>query len=305
MGKNKKIRIEYIILCIFATFMIIGSFSDKLISQHIVNQNSLIATFFQIFGSIAPPLILFISSSIICFYTLDQLNDKLSKCAVAFVSLIGSFYAMWQIVKKCSARLLCAIKNFQRNIPLGVDTSDKILINGYLLFLIILLTIVLWAIGIYLIHIWLNNVQQKELQRLLRVSLCGIIAFFLRDIFIDTMKECWGRWRPREQLHYWNHFTQWFIINGKNGHQSFPSGHSASAWLALYFPFFINPDTHKKTRYVIWVIACIWGILISSSRVFIGAHFLSDVTMGSFVSIIIVYCLSRILGEDIRGKSLR
>nr|WP_321314556.1 phosphatase PAP2 family protein [uncultured Ligilactobacillus sp.] len=304
MSKQRHFRIEYLVICVFVFLMAIGSLFDKSISQHLVNQNSLIATFFQIFGSIAPPLILFIASLIICFYALYQIRDNISKFTVMSVSIIGSAYAMWQLVKKCTLRLLCAINNFHDNIPIGVDSSDKIPVKGNVLFLIICITIILWGIGIFLIYTWIKNVKQAELQRLMFISLGGIVAFFLRDTFIDSMKDLWGRWRPREQLTNWNHFTNWYVINGKNGHQSFPSGHSASAWLSLYLPLFINPNTHKKFRHIAFILACIFGILVAGSRVFIGAHFLSDVTMGSFVSIIIVYCISRILGEHIDCNKL-
>ena len=40
------------------------------------------------------------------------------------------------------------------------------------------------------------------------------------------------------------------------------------------------------------------------SRVRVGAHFLSDVTMGSFISILVIYVLARLLNEKLMGEFL-
>jgi len=102
------------------------------------------------------------------------------------------------------------------------------------------------------------------------------VAQTFSGVFVVTAKVIIGRIRPKfffnDGLYGFHPFNFDFGMN------SFPSGHSQTAWasmiaLALLFPRF-RPY---------FIIA---AIIISGSRVMVSAHYLSDVVMGSYVGAI-------------------
>ncbi len=106
---------------------------------------------------------------------------------------------------------------------------------------------------------------------------------------IQIIKFLWGRVRYRDLDLLQTNFTDWFIANGINGHQSFPSGHAAMGWMLL--PLFLL--VLKKNNFIksfSLVLISISATSIALSRVIIGAHYASDVLFGSF-SVIITFLI--------------
>jgi undecaprenyl-diphosphatase len=64
---------------------------------------------------------------------------------------------------------------------------------------------------------------------------------------------------------------------------SFPSGHSANA-ATLYGAL----AAHEKKRKILWVLAIVLPLLVGFSRIFVGAHFPTDVICGWILGVIIV-----------------
>jgi membrane-associated phospholipid phosphatase len=64
---------------------------------------------------------------------------------------------------------------------------------------------------------------------------------------------------------------------------SFPSGHSCNA-VTVYGSL----AAHEKKRKVLWIIAIVLPLLVGFSRVFVGAHFPTDVLCGWLLGVIIV-----------------
>lgn len=64
---------------------------------------------------------------------------------------------------------------------------------------------------------------------------------------------------------------------------SFPSGHSANA-ATVYGSL----AAHEKKRKVLWIIAIVLPILVGFSRVFVGAHYPTDVLCGWALGAVIV-----------------
>ncbi len=110
-------------------------------------------------------------------------------------------------------------------------------------------------------------------------------AFWGYIIFIQFVKFIWGRVRFRDLDLLQSNFTEWYVVNGINGHQSFPSGHAAMGWMLLpVFLLVIDKNVLIKS-FSIWLIIIVAAV-ISVSRIVIGAHYGSDVIFGSFVIII-------------------
>ena len=68
--------------------------------------------------------------------------------------------------------------------------------------------------------------------------------------------------------------------------KSFPSGHSCVSFsfplVALFLPY-INKD-YKKYVLPLFVCGLAWSLLVMFSRMLVGAHYLSDVSMGAIIS---------------------
>jgi len=102
---------------------------------------------------------------------------------------------------------------------------------------------------------------------------------------IQIIKFLWGRVRYRDLDLLHTNFTEWYIANGINGHQSFPSGHAAMGWMLLpLFLLVLKRNSFIKSFSIVLIF--IIATAITLSRVIIGAHYASDVLFGSFFMII-------------------
>lgn len=140
-------------------------------------------------------------------------------------------------------------------------------------------------------------VAKNHAAELYKASVLGVELFFIVLLLFNSVKILWGRERFRHMMAIGTTegFTMWFIPQGVaagNEFMSFPSGHSANAailmWITL-LPTFIPKLKNKET--ILRTIACIWVALVMFSRIIMGAHFLSDVTMGMAISVTMFYLL--------------
>lgn len=85
---------------------------------------------------------------------------------------------------------------------------------------------------------------------------------------------------------------------------SFPSGHSANAaimiWITL-IPTFVASLKDKKKWFVGF--AALWTIIVPISRVIVGAHFASDVTMGVTITLTIFTLLKNKYVKNMEVKN--
>ena len=106
-------------------------------------------------------------------------------------------------------------------------------------------------------------------------------------------------------------FTRWYVRNGQpdeaiinkfiaeypgasDAFKSFPSGHTCAAGMS--YALIMLPDVvdfkHKKAgKIACWVTPIVITMLVAISRIVVGAHYMSDVTLGgtfAFVSFIIM-----------------
>ena len=113
------------------------------------------------------------------------------------------------------------------------------------------------------------------------------VAVALSGIIVNPAKRIIGRARPR-------HFDETGSLSfdfwtGDSSWASFPSGHATTAMafgvaLALLFP---------RLR---WVFLCL-GFWIATSRMFVGAHYPSDVLAGGLLGGVTAWLIARILAQ--------
>ncbi len=144
-------------------------------------------------------------------------------------------------------------------------------------------------IGAYLLT---RLVPEGKAKQAVTFAVIGIFYFIAVIIIMNVVKGAWGRMRIREMTDPIAEFTRWYVITSRGGfdniYASFPSGHSMNAAgtiLLGLFPFFL-PKLAGKER-LMKTFSYSWIVLCAVSRVVMGAHFASDVTVGVMLSLVI------------------
>lgn len=137
--------------------------------------------------------------------------------------------------------------------------------------------------------ILIKSVPEEKREEALHFATTALLYFILVLVVMNTLKTMWGRMRFREMTDPAAEFTRWYQICGRgsfdNAYASFPSGHSmnsAGVILTLLLPGMIPALQGKKK--MLRIGTYVWCIVVGASRVFMGAHFASDVTVGILLS---------------------
>lgn len=166
----------------------------------------------------------------------------------------------------------------------------------------------LWALVIALAlaaaALWLAAlVPEDRKHQALRYAAVALLYFVLVLIVMNSLKTVWGRMRFREMTEPVAEFTRWYQIVPRGGfdnrYASFPSGHSmnsAGVILLMLLPS-IMPMFEKREK-ALHIFVYIWCGIVGISRVFMGAHFASDVTVGILLSLAIFEILRSIFYKE-------
>ncbi|MBP5648448.1 MAG: phosphatase PAP2 family protein [Clostridia bacterium] len=89
-------------------------------------------------------------------------------------------------------------------------------------------------------------------------------------------------------VNWWERFTSYDIFANSvsaDEFKSFPSGHAGAGVLFAMFLAFLPYFTGKYSKINIWLqpVGILWALLVSLSRITVGAHYLSDVSVGMLI----------------------
>lgn len=261
----RQLKINYLLLLLLWIILaIILGIYDLDISKQLVNQNSRWAKFLEDYGMI--PGILVILSGIFIYYTFIKQQSGIwpyFQKVVFFLVSSGLIFYLFDIL-------------------LGQTVSDH---------LIIFLSIS-FAINIIILIVLHSKVEVQNLIAIRFAKVVVTVALFGYVICIQIVKYLWGRVRFRELDFTFSQFTPWYLPQGINGFDSFPSGHAAMGWILL--PLLILLVNKKPwIKYSVLILILIWAVVLASSRVVIGAHYASDVLFGSFFIILTFLILNK------------
>lgn len=255
MGQLKsKLVISFLIL---VPISVLTGIYDLEISKLVVNENSSWALSLQNYGMI-PGLFVIMSGVYIYYSHIKSRTEFWSyfQKSIFFLVNSGLTYYLFEIL------------------------LDRIVQDNLIIFLTISFSLNL------VVFIVLHIIKQVTGSILINYSKVVLGMALWGYVFgIQIVKYFWGRVRFRELDATFSQFTPWYLPQGITGFDSFPSGHAAMGWLLL--AILVLFDNKKKwLKNLALVVIILWGVLLATSRVIIGAHFASDVLFGSFFIIV-------------------
>lgn len=243
-----------------AVALVLAAFFDLDIDKALNNPSNPLAVWLYNTGEIPGRLICPLAGAVL-FYTC---KGRVEKIISLIIQLGGSAYLGYYIGK----HFFVEENQMLFSIVYGLGVGTLLLLAGK--------------------YIKLPDEYIKPLRTL---AVFGIIIMFAQIGLIEGMKYLWGRVRFRDLLAAGSYdaFTPWYKINGINGNKSFPSGHTAGAgmsYILMLFPLAF--DKYKNKTALCFLIPCAYTSLVAYTRLVMGAHYLSDVTVGGIVSFTIV-----------------
>jgi len=252
-------------LAVWALFMIVFTFYDLNLSQAVYNAESKFGHFFEVYGEHPALIILFAAGSIL--FNTAKYRQGMSNL---FIRLVGGLFIL---LGGFAGVLFVFVRGF--------DRSDGTAM---------LISLAVTAAIAVIVQLLLNRIPEDTLKMYNKAAWAGIAIIFAEMLVVNVVKIFWGRLRFREMGDDFSQFSRWFLPNGiqENGvtgeaYKSFPSGHSANGW-AIWAGLLFMP-LKNKWRSAMLVIAIVWGLCTSYSRIIMGAHFATDVLVGAFITI--------------------
>jgi len=129
-----------------------------------------------------------------------------------------------------------------------------------------------------------------------RFARIAVLQLVLSQFMVQAFKTLWGRVRFRDLEQGFSNFSPWYLPQGMPGNRSFPSGHTALAWMLL--PAFLLCGRSPLLRRLCLASSVVWGITVGLGRITIGAHYTSDVLFASLLTTVPFMILLRLLRDD-------
>lgn len=155
----------------------------------------------------------------------------------------------------------------------------------------------------------LHLCRTADRRTVIRIAAVFLLVIFADILVVNLIKIPWGRARMRLVASDTRaYFMPWWqagtglrdtlVAAGVAAEEfkSFPSGHTANAsslMLLCLLPQ-LSPKLAGKQN-VLFVIALVWTILVAASRIVMGAHYLTDTTVGFAVGLAVFLGISAVL----------
>lgn len=114
-----------------------------------------------------------------------------------------------------------------------------------------------------------------------RYSLIILSSVFFATIIVQFLKRVIYAGEPRPML-YFKGIYQLYFVPGERVHQinSFPSGHTATAFGLFFMAALITSNNSLKLLYFVA------ALLVAISRIYLSQHFLVDTYFGSLIGVV-------------------
>ena len=181
------------------------------------------------------------------------------------------------------------IENIDRNLLLGINGAHSPFLDE----LMWQISHQLMWIPLYLFFVFYSYKHFTTKQFIIFLIGVGLCFLFADRISVLGFKDVFMRYRPTHNLDI-KHLVHTYQINDDNYYQGglygFVSSHAAN-FFALSTFLFLNFKRFSKY----WGFIFLWAILIGYSRIYLGVHYPSDVTVGGLLGIIIGYIVYKMI----------
>lgn len=270
------------LLGVATVLLIIFTFTDKQVSDAVINHDSVFGTLFQSYGEFPPAVLSALAMQVLAGCLLRSSLPGIARGLGSILLTWASFLSVLGWSEQAESYRRSWSANLAAGTPIGVannDDSDTMTWSQFApamfmdIVLLIIISIVAWLL--------VRNLSTETL-RLIAISAVIMLAIVWAGHGVnDGMKSLWGRFRPYEVDAGKGPYQPWYHINLPNGHRSFPSGHTQEGTTLAALAIVLRPLGGKAWRIALWV-GTVWGILMAASRVIIGAHWATD-TVASFI----------------------
>jgi membrane-associated phospholipid phosphatase len=257
------------LLCIL---MVIGSFFDFQISMQLFNIDSLFGMLLASYGQLPAMLCVSVAGML-----LIKISKGQKKVVVILSYLFGILFNIFAIM--------------------GITMDPMLYIPHMSIVLSVMIAMII--VGVIDFIMW-KLTQNADSQQVKKVIILFLGVMFLEIIIINIIKIPWGRPRMRMITAQNQVFQPWWVIGSSMKDQlmslgitaeefkSFPSGHSANAACAMMLGVLpIICQRLKGKENILSFIGIMLTLTVAFSRIIMGAHFLTDVTVGISVTFLI------------------
>lgn len=262
-----------------AILIVIGTLYDEQIAVAAYGQAHLFAKFMEIFGE--APFFVGLVGVFAFFARMADFSTIKGKIVKIVDTIFGAFFSFgYGLVLMSYARS-------------EFGGSSNAAVGGIDYVIAVIIGVALFG-GIYY---FFNRIERANLERHRKTAWLIVALLVVEIVGVQLIKTLWGR--PR----FWSvsngdaSFVPWYIISGpakSNMYKSFISGHTANAMMMIALYLFPKPE-NQSLRNKLLVFGLVWGALVGLSRVFLGQHYLTDVTFGGVFTIIAFFGLKKLL----------
>ena len=293
MSNKKRLfeKTDLLVVCgILVAMMVIGSIWDYPISLALYDQSNWFGNLFAAYGEFFAGMAVLLSGLLLI------LAHNKEKKLVAVLQIIGAVL----ILLLGGAMTILMPGNY---LPFPMFVSAIPGVAGAVL-------LVFYAIRIS---------KTADRATMVKVAAVLFISVWLEIIVVNVIKIPWGR--PRMRLIAQDigaYFTPWWVAGGglkaqlahlgieSDQFKSFPSGHTANGAAAMLLALLplLDKKLESKKR-VLFYTGVVWGLLVALSRIIMGAHFVTDTTVGFAVTFVIILLMTSLLLKDksLKGKA--
>lgn len=320
--KSKTIISIVAFIAVFLTLMLVATFLDFEVSEFLTKkalpEGEYFATdFFGVmFECIGSTPIYFAIAFALCvlFWAALRLLTKKNKplgITLAVILAIGVVVAFWYSLKDTMGYIFehaIARSNFEHFEALDKLEHSAALYGIEAAFGLIMATLAIFAT---------MHFKEETLKKLLKFVLVTAVGLAVANVLIMIIKDPVGRMRYRAiqsdlgdsliksgQL---EGYTEWYKSNGQpnagilklfeetyhveDAFKSFPSGHTCAAgsvYCIMLLPDILEFKNNKVKTALCWTLPVVFTALVGLSRIMVGAHYLSDVTIGGTLSFLCI-----------------
>ena len=282
-----------IIFAVLACLLILASFFDLQISKKIADlkegqyiSSNLFGRFFETIGSTPVYLVSAFALAVI-FHNINRRERTVSKIIIKDLIVVVSVGLLTYMAKQVYGYIADHFA-FKHKLGAITDWIAYLLMGGILTFAFIWLT---------------RKLSSEFLNNALAWAFIIILTALFSQIITQGVKSFWGRarFRTMNAIGDFSLYSDWFkfvpkrkpddmmLILGvaSDGFKSFPSGHASSSAILIALtalPQIIPALNNKKYKIILNVSVFTFIALAMFARILVGAHFLSDVSLGAIIT---------------------